>query len=230
MDRRQEVDPGQGKVNELVWTEVVVDISPKRIVRRCRVVRVEEGAQVPRLADWNGTCDWFFYRVGTKVSGVKENVHMSGVQDGDVEVTTEDDVEMSGLATPAGKSVGSGIEIDPAVTTEESHPSSTSTEPERLGTDLTPRVEEQVKPVQSMDGWRTVVADYEPPPLKEDKKLRGLDLFCGGGNFGRGIADGGAVTHKWFIPLPPSPVFPVSPAFPAFPFSSSPASPLLRLL
>lgn len=28
-------------------------------------------------------------------------------------------------------------------------------------------------------------------------KLRGLDLFCGGGNFGRGLEDGGAVEVKW---------------------------------
>ncbi len=28
-------------------------------------------------------------------------------------------------------------------------------------------------------------------------KLRGLDLFCGGGNFGRGIEEGGAVEMRW---------------------------------
>lgn len=43
-----------------------------------------------------------------------------------------------------------------------------------------------------------------PPSLKqsydpevETPKLRGLDLFCGGGNFGRGLEDGGGVEMKW---------------------------------
>ncbi|KAJ4387740.1 hypothetical protein N0V93_008340 [Gnomoniopsis smithogilvyi] len=34
-------------------------------------------------------------------------------------------------------------------------------------------------------------------PLKRNKKLRSLDLFCGCGNFGRGVEDGGAVAAKW---------------------------------
>ncbi|KAJ4422072.1 hypothetical protein N0V82_003263 [Gnomoniopsis sp. IMI 355080] len=34
-------------------------------------------------------------------------------------------------------------------------------------------------------------------PLKQEKKLRSLDLFCGCGNFGRGVEDGGAVAAKW---------------------------------
>lgn len=34
-------------------------------------------------------------------------------------------------------------------------------------------------------------------PLKREKKLRSLDLFCGCGNFGRGVEDGGAVAAKW---------------------------------
>lgn len=33
--------------------------------------------------------------------------------------------------------------------------------------------------------------------LKREKKLRSLDLFCGCGNFGRGVEDGGAVAAKW---------------------------------
>ena len=28
-------------------------------------------------------------------------------------------------------------------------------------------------------------------------QLRGLDLFCGGGNFGRGLEDGGGVKMRW---------------------------------
>lgn len=35
-------------------------------------------------------------------------------------------------------------------------------------------------------------------PLQEDiPRLRGMDLFCGGGNFGRGLEDGGAIKMKW---------------------------------
>lgn len=34
-------------------------------------------------------------------------------------------------------------------------------------------------------------------PKKREEKLRALDLFCGFGNFGRGLEDGGAVKAKW---------------------------------
>lgn len=34
-------------------------------------------------------------------------------------------------------------------------------------------------------------------PSEEIPKLRGLDLFCGGGNLGRGLEDGGGIHMKW---------------------------------
>ncbi|OAQ66185.1 DNA methyltransferase Dim-2 [Pochonia chlamydosporia 170] len=34
-------------------------------------------------------------------------------------------------------------------------------------------------------------------PTVAAPKLRGLDLFCGGGNFGRGLEEGGAITMRW---------------------------------
>ncbi|KAG5932292.1 hypothetical protein E4U53_001393 [Claviceps sorghi] len=34
-------------------------------------------------------------------------------------------------------------------------------------------------------------------PAAKIPRLRGLDLFCGGGNFGRGLEEGGAVQMKW---------------------------------
>ncbi|KAL7928765.1 S-adenosyl-L-methionine-dependent methyltransferase [Trichoderma chlorosporum] len=34
-------------------------------------------------------------------------------------------------------------------------------------------------------------------PLQKLQKLRGIDLFCGGGNFGRGLEDGGGIEMKW---------------------------------
>ena len=35
-----------------------------------------------------------------------------------------------------------------------------------------------------------------PPPRRV---LSGMDLFCGGGNFGRGLEDGGAVRNRWAV-------------------------------
>ncbi|RBR10671.1 uncharacterized protein FIESC28_09377 [Fusarium coffeatum] len=34
-------------------------------------------------------------------------------------------------------------------------------------------------------------------PSERLQKLRGLDLFCGGGNFGRGLEDGGGIEMRW---------------------------------
>ncbi|KAG6016870.1 hypothetical protein E4U43_002882 [Claviceps pusilla] len=34
-------------------------------------------------------------------------------------------------------------------------------------------------------------------PAAKIPRLRGLDLFCGGGNFGRGLEEGGAIQMKW---------------------------------
>ncbi|KAK1979214.1 hypothetical protein LZ30DRAFT_772304 [Colletotrichum cereale] len=34
-------------------------------------------------------------------------------------------------------------------------------------------------------------------PAKPFRKLRGVDLFCGGGNFGRGLEEGGAIEMNW---------------------------------
>lgn len=45
---------------------------------------------------------------------------------------------------------------------------------------------------------------YDPgTPLDKPSlpRLNGMDLFCGGGNFGRGIEEGGAVVNKWAVDL-----------------------------
>ncbi|KAJ4145837.1 hypothetical protein LMH87_004669 [Akanthomyces muscarius] len=55
------------------------------------------------------------------------------------------------------------------------------------------------------DGFAIHPLAEAPPSLKQGydprqgsvPKLRGLDLFCGGGNFGRGLEEGGAVMMKW---------------------------------
>ncbi|RKL35389.1 hypothetical protein BFJ72_g8908 [Fusarium proliferatum] len=54
-------------------------------------------------------------------------------------------------------------------------------------------------------GTKLYVALSEPPssiqqgydPSQSIPRLRGLDLFCGGGNFGRGLEDGGAIEMRW---------------------------------
>ena len=54
------------------------------------------------------------------------------------------------------------------------------------------------------DGSCVPVTEVFPSSLKQGfdpgrkvKKLRGLDLFCGAGNFGRGLEDGGVVEMRW---------------------------------
>ncbi|OAR00262.1 hypothetical protein LLEC1_01653 [Akanthomyces lecanii] len=55
------------------------------------------------------------------------------------------------------------------------------------------------------DGFAIRPLEEAPPSLKQGydprqesvPKLRGLDLFCGGGNFGRGLEEGGSVVMKW---------------------------------
>jgi DNA (cytosine-5)-methyltransferase 1 len=41
-------------------------------------------------------------------------------------------------------------------------------------------------------GWDPAAAPCQP-------KLRGLDIFCGGGNLGRGLEEGGAVEFEWAV-------------------------------
>ncbi|KAI0165142.1 hypothetical protein GGR52DRAFT_581870 [Hypoxylon sp. FL1284] len=38
---------------------------------------------------------------------------------------------------------------------------------------------------------------FDPAELHQSPTLRGLDLYCGGGNFGRGLEDGGAIAMRW---------------------------------
>ncbi|KAI0122686.1 S-adenosyl-L-methionine-dependent methyltransferase [Daldinia grandis] len=38
---------------------------------------------------------------------------------------------------------------------------------------------------------------FDPSQAHGSQKLQGLDLFCGGGNFGRGLEDGGAIEMRW---------------------------------
>ncbi|OTA99149.1 hypothetical protein M426DRAFT_94434 [Hypoxylon sp. CI-4A] len=38
---------------------------------------------------------------------------------------------------------------------------------------------------------------FDPPRTPLSQKLQGLDLFCGGGNFGRGLEEGGGIQMRW---------------------------------
>jgi DNA (cytosine-5)-methyltransferase 1 len=40
---------------------------------------------------------------------------------------------------------------------------------------------------------------FDPSALPPRRPLRGMDLYCGGGNFGRGLEEGGAVRNKWAV-------------------------------
>ncbi len=40
---------------------------------------------------------------------------------------------------------------------------------------------------------------WDPVSSPPQRRMRGLDLFCGGGNFGRGLEEGGAVRFDWAI-------------------------------
>lgn len=51
--------------------------------------------------------------------------------------------------------------------------------------------------VEVMVDFSTSLRQVIDPETPHTPKLRGLDLFCGGGNFGRGLEDGGAIEMKW---------------------------------
>ncbi|KAI0116224.1 S-adenosyl-L-methionine-dependent methyltransferase [Hypoxylon sp. NC0597] len=48
-----------------------------------------------------------------------------------------------------------------------------------------------------MDLVRQLRQGFNPTRMNQSPKLQGLDLFCGSGNFGRGLEDGGGVEMRW---------------------------------
>lgn len=48
---------------------------------------------------------------------------------------------------------------------------------------------------------RSLTQGFDPIEAPRKSKLRGLDLYCGGGNFGRGLEEGGAVHNEWAVDL-----------------------------
>lgn len=45
----------------------------------------------------------------------------------------------------------------------------------------------------------TLRQGFDPQALPVRPVMTGLDLFCGGGNFGRGLEEGGSVSNKWAV-------------------------------
>jgi DNA (cytosine-5)-methyltransferase 1 len=75
--------------------------------------------------------------------------------------------------------------------------STRSTSPERVSKIPTRSASEA--PTDILEAVKPAEVSVNPlAEIPENQKLRGLDLFCGGGNFGRGVSDGGAVHHKWY--------------------------------
>lgn len=51
------------------------------------------------------------------------------------------------------------------------------------------------------DTPRSLIQGFDPKAPLKGRVLNGLDLFCGGGNLGRGLEEGGAVHNKWAVDL-----------------------------
>jgi DNA (cytosine-5)-methyltransferase 1 len=48
---------------------------------------------------------------------------------------------------------------------------------------------------------QSLIQGFDPSQGPSRKKLLGLDLYCGGGNFGRGLEEGQAVYNKWAVDM-----------------------------
>jgi DNA (cytosine-5)-methyltransferase 1 len=48
---------------------------------------------------------------------------------------------------------------------------------------------------------QTLLQGFDPLGIPSRRVLRGMDLYCGGGNFGRGLEEGGAVHNEWAVDI-----------------------------
>ena len=63
--------------------------------------------------------------------------------------------------------------------------------------------------IDKNEGLKAFTAETFPPsflqgvlgPSHDKEMIHGMDLFCGGGNFGRGIEEGGVVSMKWAVDI-----------------------------
>ena len=144
------------RVNELLWTEEIIDVPVLRVVRKCLVLAIQDGQGIPPTLEWGkGSSDVYFYRTGSKVPvSIKQN-ETKGVEMKDApQALLSDEQKKSSSEAPAA--------LNRSASDADSRPNLL----------------------------------YDVPA---EKRLRSLDLFCGGGNFGRGVGDGGAVQHKWYL-------------------------------
>jgi site-specific DNA-cytosine methylase len=175
-------------VNELVWTENVEEVVVRRVVRKCMVVEVE--GEVPELVEWAaGSSDWFFYRRTRE------------------KVTVEGKSEVTGGEGEVGMTDELSKETDVSSVTTEPVPLSVSPSKEPKKESIAPSISETVVPAEDVTPTTQTQSLDKLYHIPEEKQLRGLDLFCGGGNFGRGVADGGAVHVKWHPSTPSSLTF-----------------------
>ncbi|KAI1489245.1 hypothetical protein F5X96DRAFT_24289 [Biscogniauxia mediterranea] len=129
--RRYEVDENAANApaNEVIFSQQLVEISPKRIARRCLVRAFRPDEHIPAPYNRGGTGNAFFI--------THQEVH-----------------------TDTG-----GVSFVPLT-------------------------------ADCLDILRQSFNPTSPRTLRS-KKLQGLDLFCGGGNFGRGLEEGGGVQMRW---------------------------------
>ncbi len=59
-------------------------------------------------------------------------------------------------------------------------------------------IDKKLEPMQ-LPFSGTLVQGFDPLASPQKPLLRGMDLYCGGGNFGRGLEEGGAVHNKWAV-------------------------------
>ncbi|KAF4628025.1 hypothetical protein G7Y89_g10124 [Cudoniella acicularis] len=59
---------------------------------------------------------------------------------------------------------------------------------------------EKLEPIEN-DFPRSLIQGFDPLNKPDRKPLRGMDLYCGGGNFGRGLEEGGAVQFKYAVDI-----------------------------
>lgn len=53
---------------------------------------------------------------------------------------------------------------------------------------------------------QTLIQGFDPTDTPPAKLLQGLDLYCGGGNFGRGLEEGGALHNEWAVDYAKTPM------------------------
>ncbi|KAI9885267.1 MAG: hypothetical protein M1823_002936 [Watsoniomyces obsoletus] len=59
-------------------------------------------------------------------------------------------------------------------------------------------VDQQLEPIQ-LPFTGSLIQGFDPLATPPKPPLRGMDLYCGGGNFGRGLEEGGAVHNQWAV-------------------------------